>query len=252
MNALRARVCILSILSFMLAQAQAQDVPPDIFPANLRVLFQGDSITDMNRGRTSDPNHILGHSYAFLIAAKYGSSYPERNLIFINRGISGNRVPDLAKRWKADTLDLKPDVLSILIGVNDVGFALRENKPFSIEDYQKTYDQLLADAVEANPRIKFILCEPFILPGKNTTPRWDEWQKAIAAEQGIVEKLATKYRAPLVRLQKLFDAAAKKNVSADYWIWDGIHPTYSGQQLLADEWVRTFNDFYCKKQATKD
>src|SRR3982751_3727560 len=95
----------------------AEETP--LFPSGARVLFQGDSITDGNRGRSEDPNHILGHGYAFIIAAKYGDVYAERNLVFINRGISGNKVSDLAKRWQKDTIDLKPDVLSILIGVND-------------------------------------------------------------------------------------------------------------------------------------
>src|SRR5437763_1411211 len=93
--------------------ASRAEAPPEIpaFRANARILFQGDSITDMNRGRTADPNHILGHSYVFVIAAKYGSSYPERKLTFINRGVSGNTVADLAKRWDKDTISLKPDIL---------------------------------------------------------------------------------------------------------------------------------------------
>jgi len=78
-------------------------------------LFQGDSITDGNRGRTKDPNHIMGHGYAFSIASRLGADLPEKQFTFYNRGISGNKVSDLAARWQADTLDLKPDVLSILV-----------------------------------------------------------------------------------------------------------------------------------------
>ena len=83
------------------------------------ILFQGDSITDGNRGRDKDPNHIMGHGYAFSIASRVGADYPEKNYHFHNRGISGNKVIDLEKRWQADTLDLKPDLLSLLVGVND-------------------------------------------------------------------------------------------------------------------------------------
>src|SRR3954466_4147847 len=96
----------------------AADPAPE-FPAGARILFQGDSITDGNRGRTADPNHILGHGYAFIIAAKYAAQFPAQHLTFINRGISGNKVSDLAKRWTSDALLLKPTVLSILIGIND-------------------------------------------------------------------------------------------------------------------------------------
>src|SRR3954465_6595950 len=92
--------------------------PIAIFTPGARILFQGDSITDGNRGRSSDPNHILGHGYVFIIAAKYGATLAALNLDFINRGSSGNTVRELQKRWEKDTLELKPDVLSILIGVN--------------------------------------------------------------------------------------------------------------------------------------
>ena len=104
-------------------QTGAGQTPEPIaaFAKGSKILFQGDSITDGNRGRSTDPNHILGHGYVFIIAAKYGAAFPERNLDFMNRGISGNTVLDLEKRWQKETLDLKPDVLSVLIGVNDNG-----------------------------------------------------------------------------------------------------------------------------------
>ena len=95
--------------------------PIAAFTPHARILFQGDSITDGNRGRSADPNHVLGHGYVFIIAAKYGAAFPELKLDFLNRGVSGNTVLDLEKRWQKDVLDLKPDVLSILIGVNDEG-----------------------------------------------------------------------------------------------------------------------------------
>ena len=94
--------------------------PKDPIPAfcdGMRILFQGDSITGGNRGRNTDPNHILGHGYQALISSRYGADLPERHLTFMNRGISGNTVSALTRRWQTDTIDLKPDVLSILIGV---------------------------------------------------------------------------------------------------------------------------------------
>ncbi|HVS54517.1 MAG TPA: SGNH/GDSL hydrolase family protein [Opitutaceae bacterium] len=223
------------------SSARASEAP--LFPAGTRILFQGDSITDMNRGRTADPNHILGHSYVFVIASRQGAAFPELHLTFINRGVSGNRVADLAKRWQADTLDLKPDVLSILIGINDVDAAFRRNQPLDVAEFEKGYDQLLADTVAALPKIKFVLLEPFILPGKHNADRPDEWRAKMIEVRAAVARLAAKYHAPVVPLQKVFDDACQR-APADYWIWDGIHPTYSGHQLIADEWERVYRAFY--------
>jgi lysophospholipase L1-like esterase len=234
------------LLPVLLAAAPAEgaDLPPPIFHAGERILFQGDSITDMGRGRTADPNHILGQSYCFLIAARYGAAYPERHLTFINRGISGNIVSDLAARWQKDTLDLKPDVLSILIGVNDVWHPLRSTNRVSVELFEQTYDKILADARASNPNLKIVLCEPFTVPGSANREHWDEWQADIKSVQAVVEKLAAKFHAPVVHFQKAFAEAAKRGTPADYWIWDGVHPTYSGSQLMADEWVRSYSAFF--------
>lgn len=218
--------------------ARAEDCPA-AFAKGACILFQGDSITDGGRWRNSnDPNHIFGQDYAYLIAAECGSHCPERGLTFINRGISGNRVSDLAARWQQDTIALKPDVLSILIGVNDIHGALRNTNHVSAEAFEKTYDQILAEARTANPQLKIVLCEPFILPGKANQGQWDEWQADLKSLQAVIEQLGVKYHAPVVHFQPVFDAAAKR-APVEYWIWDGIHPTYAGHQLMADEWLRT-------------
>ncbi len=138
--------------------------PAPAFRLGTRVLFQGDSITDMNRGRTADPNHILGHSYAFLLAAKYGAMLPERQLVFINRGISGNTVAGLANRWQADALDLKPDILSILIGINDA------SRHTPLDEWEKGYDKLLADSVADNPNLRIVVGEPFTMRASARPP----------------------------------------------------------------------------------
>jgi lysophospholipase L1-like esterase len=238
-NAARMRLPALcsAMLTTSLATAVAQS-DSAIFQPHGRILFQGDSITDGNRGRNNDPNHILGHGYAFLIAARFGAQYPERGLTFINRGISGNKVPDLAARWRKDTVDLKPDVVSVLIGVNDIWHTLNAGQAVSAEKYEAGYDQLLADTVTALPKAKLVLCEPFILPGNATKGQWELWLAHAKQFQAIVEKLGAKYHAPVVRFQKVFDDAVKR-APAEYWIWDGVHPTCAGHQLMADEWART-------------
>src|SRR6478736_6387995 len=109
------RLCVIVLVLSSPAASIAVEPIAAFAPAS-RILFQGDSITDGNRGRNEDPNHILGHGYVFIIAAQYGAAFPALNLSFLNRGISGNKVTDLEKRWQQDTIELKPDVLSILIG----------------------------------------------------------------------------------------------------------------------------------------
>ena len=223
------------LLTSVLRSAVADDIPETLFRAGDRVLFQGDSITDMARGRTADPNHILGHGYVFLIAAKYGSSFPQNKVVFINRGISGNKLSDLSKRWKSDTVDQKPDVLSILIGVNDL------NGNVSAEQFEQQYNELLQQTAKDLPNVHLILCEPFGLPVGKKTENWDAYHAELLKRQAIVAKLAEKYHAPLAHFQKALDDACKR-APADFWIWDGIHPTYSGHQILADEWVRTVRE----------
>lgn len=207
-----------------------------LFPKEARILFQGDSITDGNRGRSVDPNHILGHGYAFIIAARFGNELAERNLTFLNRGISGNTVADLTGRWQKDTLDLKPDVLSILIGINDQG------RGVPVETFEAQYDALLAATIKELPTVKLILGEPFGLPVGRHKDDWPAWNENLQARQAIVAKLAAKYHALLVPFQKAFDEACKR-APAEYWIWDGVHPTYSGHQVMADAWIKAVENF---------
>ena len=157
-------------------------------------------------------------------------------MTFINRGVSGNKVGDLAARWPEDTLDLKPDWLSLLIGINDAS----ANVP--VEQYERNLDTLLAQARAANPNVRLVLCEPFTLPGARHKDDWTTWRANVQARQDVAARLATKYHAPLVHFQHAFDEAAQR-APAEHWIWDTIHPTYSGHQIMADEWIATVRAF---------
>lgn len=207
---------------------------------DLVFLFQGDSITDGNRGRNSDPNHIMGHGYAFSIATRLGCDFPEKNLTFINRGISGNKVTDLEKRWKEDCLDLKPDVLSVLIGINDSSSAIVNNPMISTvtpEIFDEVYRLVLDQAVKQNPDIILVLSQPFVFKNKSTEKNWEQRLADLTERQEIVEKIAEDYNAIFVKLQDAFDKACKR-APAEYWIWDGIHPTVAGHELITREWLR--------------
>ncbi|MFF2089379.1 SGNH/GDSL hydrolase family protein [Paenibacillus sp. NPDC058174] len=200
------------------------------------ILFQGDSITDGARGRSEDPNHLLGHSYAYLIGAKLGYELGEKQPLFINRGISGNRVSDLYARWNEDAIALKPDVISILIGVNDA-WRTMSGEPSGITDrFGRAYKVLLEETREVMPNTGLILLEPFILKTGATEEKWEEWQQLIGLYQNITRELAEQFGAVFVPLQAAFDEACT-SAEAAYWIWDGVHPTSAGHQIIADQWL---------------
>ncbi len=206
-------------------------------PKGMRILFQGDSITDGNRGRNTDPNHIMGHGYAFSIASRLGADYPEQAYDFFNRGISGNKVIDLKERWQTDTFDLKPDVLSILVGVNDASSVVFNWEPVvSVAKFEETYRFLLEQTLEKIPGIRLVLCEPFIKAVGRVKDNWDAYYSDIIKRQEIVRNLAAEYDTLFIAFQEVFDKACDR-APADYWIWDGVHPTVAGHELMAREWI---------------
>jgi lysophospholipase L1-like esterase len=200
-------------------------------------LFQGDSITDGNRTRNTDWNHVMGHGYQFIIASKLWCDFPRKEFHFFNRGISGNKVTDLAARWKADTLDLKPDVLSILIGVNDASAFINGNKNFAAEQYEIDYRSLLTQTKQQLPSIQLILCEPFVLPVGNVKSKWELYSAEVQKRQLTVKQLSKEFDAIFVPFQSAFNNALSK-APAEYWIWDGIHPMPAGHELMAREWLQ--------------
>lgn len=204
------------------------------------ILFQGDSITDGNRGRNNDPNHIHGHGYQYILASEMYADNFDKNIEVINRGISANRISDLYGRWKEDCLNLKPTVLSILIGINDLHF-LRENGGGSEpERFEKVYRLLLDEVLEQNPDTLIVVMEPFFGVAEN-----EEYTKYMKENHGdyaaVARKIAEEYKAVFVPLQDVFDEYAKvtdiKNL-----LWDGVHPTTGGHQLIARRWKECVSD----------
>jgi lysophospholipase L1-like esterase len=204
----------------------------------LVILFQGDSITDGNRSRDKDWNHVLGHGYAYLVASHLGCDYPSRRFQFYNRGISGNRVTDLATRWETDTIAIEPGLLSILIGVNDLESWLNGDASCNAENFERSYRELLHRTRQGLPTVKLVLCEPFVLSVGRVKERWQDYQAAIGPRQEIVRKLAKEFDGLFVAFQQTFNEALQK-ASADYWIWDGIHPMPAGHELMARTWIKS-------------
>jgi lysophospholipase L1-like esterase len=184
-----------------------------------------------------DRNHYLGHSYVYLIASRLGVDMPQAQLGFFNRGISGHKVADLKARWQKDAIDMKPDLLSILIGVNDVGRS--GVKGVSLDRWEADYRFILDASRKANAGLPLVLLDPFVLRSgrlKNEAS-WKQWRGEVDKLRAIVAQLAKDYRAIHVKTQDVFDAAAKE-IGPEHWIWDGVHPLPQGHELIARNWLQ--------------
>ncbi len=201
------------------------------------VLLQGDSITDAgrNREREGTPNDpaMLGGGYAHFIAARLLAERADANLKIYNRGISGHKVFQLAERWDKDCIALKPNLVSILIGVNDIWHKLDGHYDGTVEVYEKDYRALLARTKKELPGVKLVVCEPFVLRTGAVTEKWfpefDTYRTA-------AKKVATETDALFVPFQSMFDEAVKKAPPA-HWAGDGVHPTMAGACLMAETWL---------------
>ena len=198
---------------------------------NDTVLFQGDSITDAGRDR-SNPND-LGKGYPLMVAAQLGLKFPELNIRFLNRGISGNRVVNLQERWQEDCLNLKPDWVSVYIGINDTWRRYDNNDPTSLEKFKEGYRDLLVQTKQKLDA-RLILIEPFVLPVPEDRKAWRE---DLDPKIQAVRELAAEFDALLVPLDGLFAAAASLREPA-YWAPDGVHPSPAGHALIAEAWLK--------------
>lgn len=202
------------------------------------VLFQGDSITDAGRNREfKDPNNqnTLGGGYAFLAAADILNTFPTKNLKIYNKGISGNKVYQLAERWQTDCLDLKPAVLSILIGVNDYWHKHNGNYDGTVEIYEKDFRALLKRTIAALPETKLIICEPFAVLGCKAVD--GTWFPEFDQYRATARKLASEFDTIFIPYHDIF-AKASKIAPPTYWTADGVHPSVAGAKLMADAWMK--------------
>ncbi len=201
------------------------------------ILFQGDSITDAGRDRerqdqVNDPR-AMGRGYPFLLGSELQRDQAALNLQIYNRGISGNKVPDLEARWQADCLELKPSLLSILIGVNDIWHKLNGRYDGTVEQYETGFAALLARTRQALPEAAFVICEPFVLRCGAVNEKWfPEFDERRAAAKRVSDKAGALW----VPFQKMFDDAVKGGAAPEYWARDGVHPSMAGHALMAKTW----------------
>ena len=224
---------------------------------NAVVLFIGDSITDGNHGRSMDPNHLMGHGYQEMVAAKLISDNLKNMPKFINKGISGNTSGQILSRLDEDCLRYKPDIISLLCGVNDCCYGGEGNTD---EVALNNIDTILTKIKEALPDTKIILCEPFYMDVRNQDAPYENLPNVKCEEDfkfsnnplnlSLVEKfssrmkrlqkglpaLAEKHGCIYVPFRNMLDEASKE-IPASYFVWDNVHPTIAGHTLMAKKWL---------------
>ena len=227
---------------------------------NETVVFIGDSITDGNRGRSMDLNHIFGHGFPEMICSRLGADNYENTPKFVNKGISGESLTHVYARLGNDCLQYKPGLINILAGVNDAGsWSPGQPDEMIVKKYKDTLERIVTDAREVVPDVKIVICEPFYAKVKYTEDPFthiphpdcevyfrfgnldqteeyvDKRMLLVKAMQKELPELCKKLDVIFVPLQDVFDNAAK-NTHMSYFIWDNTHPTMIGHRLMADRW----------------
>jgi len=206
------------------------------------ILFQGDSITDS--GRRNEWGHNMGFGYATMVSGALGVTEPY-TYRFINKGVSGNRIVDLYARIKKDMINLKPDYMSILIGVNDVWHEIGEQNGVDAEQFEMVYCLLIEELKAALPELKIMILEPFALAASVTDPadkpeRYPLFRRETELRAQAAKRVAEKYGLTFVPLQEAFDRAEANAPERGQWLWDGVHPTAAGHTLIKEAWLKAF------------
>ena len=201
------------------------------------ILFQGDSITDYGRRRevlTYNSPEALGYGYAGRIASALALRYADLSPRMYNRGVSGDKVYQLRDRWQQDCYDLQPDVLSILIGVNDFWHAINGDYDGTPEGYRRDYLALMEQTREHLPHTQLVICEPYAVNGVKAVT--DAWYPEFDEIRAAAREVADQYADVFVPFQSVFDQALKVAPAA-YWTGDGVHANLAGSQLMAQAWL---------------
>lgn len=210
------------------------------------ILFQGDSITDCGRDKAANATYN-GNGYPNMVQAKLGADCPYEYKFF-NKGISGNRVVDLYARIKADIINLKPDYMSILIGINDAWHEYTSNNGVDAEKFEMVYGLIIEELQKTLPDLKIMILEPFVLPGSATVTdeehqgRWEHFKNECTKRRWAAKRIADKYGLTFVPLQDMFTKANADAPEMGYWLRDGVHPTPAGHELITREWLKAFEN----------
>jgi lysophospholipase L1-like esterase len=205
-----------------------------LFSAGQRIVFIGDSITDCDRRGAAAP---YGDGYVDLVRSLVTARYPERGLTWVNRGVGGDTVRELAARWETDAIDTAPDWLSVMIGINDIwrAFGSDPSSAVPIDEYATTLRALLRRAVDRTG-CRLIVAEPYLIE-----PDRDEPQRAATDLYCMVAReIAAEFDAVNVRTQDAFDDVLRSTAPKD-WADDRVHPNRPGHAVIAQAFLRAFD-----------
>ncbi|PRY82137.1 SGNH/GDSL hydrolase family protein [Alkalibacterium olivapovliticus] len=198
------------------------------------LLFIGDSITDVGRDRTDGQD--MGNGFPLLIAAHLLAAFPDKRLTVLNRAIGGDSLGDLKNRWEHDCLIINPDIVTILIGINDTWRNQNDGKTITekeLDEFESDY-RFLLKSLHQRTDARVVLMEPFVLPFPKDRVNWRE---DLDPRIQIVRKMAREYQTELVPLDGALNALGIKNGFSYYTGDDGVHPTVAGHGVIAKAWL---------------
>ncbi len=195
----------------------------------MRIVFFGDSITDCDRDR-GDLNS-LGNGYVKILADKLRPIYPDTDIELINKGISGDRVQELLARVQTDVIDLKPDAVVIMIGINNVWHKFTHGKELDLVEFEQDLKELITKLKEAG--IVVIFLEPFLLPAPDKL----RMRKIFNEELKIIDRVGEEMCDEFVAFDEMFNGLVESIPYSEYSL-DGVHPTHRGSRLIANTAIK--------------
>lgn len=196
----------------------------------MKILFQGDSVTDAGRDRGN--HHDLGEGYPKYAAAMLQDAFPKVDFEFVDLGISGNRAEHLVARLEADFIEIQPDVVSIMIGINDVWHHYSHGILTTDEAFERDY-RVVLDAIRARTHAKIFMIQPFLL--EEASPDKAELREELLRKQAIIEVLAKEYADVYLPMDKILHTEAEEAPS--YYTADGVHPTPNGACYIGEAYL---------------
>ena len=198
----------------------------------MKIVFQGDSITDAGRDRRN--YHDMGYGYPKYAAEQISKLFPDTEIEFINQGIGGNRTCQLFDRLYPDAIEFQPDIISILIGINDIWHRHDEKRIETTDAQVATNYRAILERIRRQTNAKIVMLSPFLLDNEKK----EAWRPELESILTIVRELADEFADAYVPLNELFAEALKNQPTPQYYSPDGVHPNEAGARFIGEHYAR--------------